>query len=271
MDRLGDGNSRVREIMVSTFVFLASLSSSQFGAIDTGYLLCRTPTSKQKSNPRGLCNRIKAFIAIFEKNLIDYTTFASSSNNKPFNLPCLLNFLKSIDAYSHVNSEVREATKQLFVLLYKELGPHSELLGVLSSLKKAQREEYDSAIASIADDRKEIPPASSRGGGSNTSSKAERKHEKHQTEEIPTNNEESNFTTCIFCGQQDPQWGENELDLHFWSDCPMLLSCPHCTNVIEIAGLPDHLLKECPQANGLYTLCPITGKYSHKILYHIFF
>lgn len=260
---MGDGNARVRELVISTFVFLASLSTSQFGTLDTCNLLCKTPTSKQKNNWKSLLNRIKCFIMILEKNLIDFPSFASSSNTKNFNLIILLNFLKSIDAYSHVNSEVRESTKQLFVLLYKELGPHAEFLAILNSLKKAQKEEYDSSIASIGNESKEVPSTTSRTTPSsvtntNTGSKAERKQEKN--EEIITQNEESNYSTCIFCGQQDPHWGENELDLHFWSDCPMLLSCPHCTNVIEIAGLPDHLLKECPQANGLYTLCQVTGK-----------
>jgi hypothetical protein len=56
-------------------------------------------------------------------------------------------------------------------------------------------------------------------------------------------------TSCQFCGQEDSTWTEEKLDLHFWQDCPMLTSCKHCEQVIEITTLNDHLLKECETAN----------------------
>mmetsp|Transcript_15235 Transcript_15235/g.22435 ORF Transcript_15235/g.22435 Transcript_15235/m.22435 type:complete len:120 (-) Transcript_15235:775-1134(-) len=53
------------------------------------------------------------------------------------------------------------------------------------------------------------------------------------------------FTSCMFCGFHDPQWTENDLDVHYWKDCPLLISCPSCAQIVEIAGLPEHLLDEC--------------------------
>ncbi len=55
--------------------------------------------------------------------------------------------------------------------------------------------------------------------------------------------------SCQFCGAEDPTFTEEKLDLHFWQDCPMLASCKHCEQVIEIATLNEHLLKECEAAN----------------------
>lgn len=66
------------------------------------------------------------------------------------------------------------------------------------------------------------------------------------------------FTSCMFCGVQNRTWTENELDLHYWKDCPLLISCPSCAQIVEIAGLPEHLLDEC-EAKNSYVPCEITG------------
>ena len=53
------------------------------------------------------------------------------------------------------------------------------------------------------------------------------------------------FTTCMFCGVNDPTWNEDALDLHYWKDCASLAPCPACAQVVEVAGMADHLLEEC--------------------------
>jgi len=51
--------------------------------------------------------------------------------------------------------------------------------------------------------------------------------------------------TCQFCAQQDPSFSNEGLDIHYWKDCPMLIQCEYCQQVIEIATLRDHYLTEC--------------------------
>eukprot|EP00981_Chlorochromonas_danica_P010681 scaffold3335_cov234-Ochromonas_danica.AAC.7 len=67
------------------------------------------------------------------------------------------------------------------------------------------------------------------------------------------------FTSCMFCGVQNKAWQENDLDLHYWKDCPLLISCPSCAQIVEIAGLPEHLLDECDANKDSYVPCDITG------------
>nr|CDS27541.1 centrosomal protein of 104 kDa [Hymenolepis microstoma] len=57
--------------------------------------------------------------------------------------------------------------------------------------------------------------------------------------------------TCIFCGEQNDAFTEDALDMHYWRACPMLRRCPNCKQVVEISGLTDHLLNECPEAGKL--------------------
>ncbi|XP_064642037.1 centrosomal protein of 104 kDa-like isoform X2 [Lineus longissimus] len=63
-------------------------------------------------------------------------------------------------------------------------------------------------------------------------------------------------TTCIFCGEKNSDFkGEENLDLHYWKHCPMLKRCANCKQVVEIAGLTDHLLEEC-DAKSNFAKCP---------------
>lgn len=67
---------------------------------------------------------------------------------------------------------------------------------------------------------------------------------------------------CQFCGLEDPSFTEEKLDLHYWQDCPMLISCRHCEQVIEIPTLNAHVLSECEVAlnQGLFVACNICNE-----------
>lgn len=59
---------------------------------------------------------------------------------------------------------------------------------------------------------------------------------------------------CIFCGEKNPSFTEEGLDLHYWKNCPMLKRCANCKQVVEIASYTDHLLTEC-EAKSNYAKC----------------
>eukprot|EP00392_Amoebophrya_sp_AT5.2_P004610 g4618.t1 len=52
---------------------------------------------------------------------------------------------------------------------------------------------------------------------------------------------------CQFCRLKDPKFTAEGLDLHYWRDCPLLMECKFCTQIIEISGLRSHYLEECEQ------------------------
>ncbi|XP_076860081.1 centrosomal protein of 104 kDa isoform X2 [Brachyhypopomus gauderio] len=60
---------------------------------------------------------------------------------------------------------------------------------------------------------------------------------------------------CIFCGERDKTFTEEGLDLHYWKHCPMLYRCLQCRQVVEIAGLTEHLISEC-EHRANFTQCP---------------
>jgi centrosomal protein CEP104 len=82
---------------------------------------------------------------------------------------------------------------------------------------------------------------------------------KHSAKGEADGDDAQDFTTCMFCQVHDKTWNENDLDVHYWKDCPLLISCPSCAQIVEIAGLPEHLLDECDEKDQ-YVPCDVTGK-----------
>lgn len=37
--------------------------------------------------------------------------------------------------------------------------------------------------------------------------------------------------TCDFCGKFDPSFNEDKLDLHYYTECPLLIKCKECGQV----------------------------------------
>lgn len=57
---------------------------------------------------------------------------------------------------------------------------------------------------------------------------------------------------CEFCGKKDPSYSlEENMDIHFWDECPALVECAYCEQVVEITGLTEHRLKECENIDAL--------------------
>lgn len=50
-----------------------------------------------------------------------------------------------------------------------------------------------------------------------------------------------------------------KLTLPSSQDCALLAPCPACAQVVEVAGLPEHLLDECDQ-KASFVPCDVTGK-----------
>ena len=68
---------------------------------------------------------------------------------------------------------------------------------------------------------------------------------------------------CQFCGGCGPDATEAKLDLHYWQDCPFLMACTRCTQIVEIPTLPEHLLAECEHKND-YNACQVCGQVSAR-------
>eukprot|EP01035_Chromulina_nebulosa_P021465 gene21465-27803_t len=206
-------------------------------------------------------------------------------NNSGYSAENILNFVKNLNGFAHGTGEVRDASKDLTVLIHKYVDV-DVILPYLSSLRKLQLEEYYAAFGNENNNNNNnkpnekdantvtTPKANNKSPNitnkstNNKQNKDNNKTNNNGTNKQQTNNpgnpsndkqdEISDFTVCMFCGESDKTWNEDELDLHYWKRCPLLTPCPACAQVVEIAGLPEHLLDECEHKSD-YVPCEVTG------------
>lgn len=286
IEKLSDGNSRLREGARKGLDILAA--SSSVGAGFIAFHAAKALSPKQKNAWRPIASRIQLMA-----DLVNTYGIGQSSG---LNMDSLLNFSKTNGAYAHSNVEVRDAAKDLVVAIQRQVGT-TPLEPTLSALRKKQREEYEAAFEAAATNapgaasgkKPAAGPASSNTAATAASKRTDMTHQHathHPGGKVPTSSarvqEKGNgynagsppprghaaeeeakgggqdFSTCMFCGVSNPKWTESELDLHYWKDCPLLISCPSCAQIVEIAGLPEHLLDEC-DAKSNYVPCDVTG------------
>jgi len=189
-------------------------------------------------------------------------------------------------------TQVRDAVKDLTVAVQKLVGT-AALEGHLKTLRPKQLEEYEAAFGAAAGSLSggggaapaAAPAAAPKKAASSAAQPKQSAHQaggggapnsprtkggigaggrpspgKHgnKSQAKGADGEVQDFTTCMFCSASDATWNEDALDLHYWKDCAMLAPCPACAQVVEVAGLPEHLLDEC-EHKGQYVSCDTTA------------
>ncbi|KAJ3128714.1 hypothetical protein HK098_003706 [Nowakowskiella sp. JEL0407] len=69
--------------------------------------------------------------------------------------------------------------------------------------------------------------------------------EQPQTQDLQNEDLDESEKYCIFCGDYDPDFTEESLDVHYWEECPYLTICPLCNLITEIPTLTSHMLSAC--------------------------
>ena len=260
MGKLEDGNARTREIaMRGTDAFL---TSPYFGPRS----VCQKALAPMKSHQlkshawRPLVARMHLLRDIV-------SNFGVNNEETGATTESIMTFPKQNACFSHSNGDVRDAAKDLTTAIESVVGVHA-IEPFLRELRPKQLEEYEAAFRkaaaedkfksqrkiqkpSVLTPRTQNKKVSVASGGKVLTSAV-------RSEEREGICDTDNFTQCMFCGAGDPDWNEDSLDLHYWKDCLLLSSCPACAQVVEIAGMADHLLDEC-EFKSMYVCCEVTG------------
>lgn len=266
VEKLSDGNPRVREGARRGTEILAS--SANIGPAVVGAHALRALNAKQKAAWRPILARLQL--------LTDLISQYGIGNSSGIMAPNVMTFAQNNTCFTHSNGEVRDAAKDLTVAVQKLSGTQA-IEGYLKALRPKQLEEYETAfggdkinIGSAAAAAPVVQPkrqANNKGGGdggidggapSNEHKYSPHKSPERKNHDKGDDDEAPDYTTCMFCGVNDPSWNEDALDLHYWKDCPLLAPCLACAQVVEVAGMADHLLEEC-EHKGQYKSCNITG------------
>jgi centrosomal protein CEP104 len=154
----------------------------------------------------------------------------------------------SVENLENPNSSVREESISLIKEIYKMAGEIS-VSKMLDSAKirKNHREMlqrlFDELRENEVNDEEEdeIEEEQEEDNSEHNNSHNSNRINDDQNEdgEVPKNE-------CEFCGWIDNAFlNQDQLDIHMFKFCPVLMVCPECQQVIEIKDRNDHLLSEC--------------------------
>ena len=149
------------------------------------------------------------------------------------------------------NNEVRQAASDLILEAYKLIGIEN-VEPLLSSRPGSPgvRQNIKDALFNRYNDYLEVPQ-DEEVRGKQTDNRAKRGPSAGKREEQPPGLSKK----CGFCGLLNKNFLKEELyDMHLWKECPVLVSCRHCTQVVNISSYTDHLLSQCQAAR--HKQCP---------------
>lgn len=275
MLKAGDSNQRVREHS-DTVLMLIAMSALGSERVAAAALAEPESGSKKPMNPRVHVARITVTQLLLEKcglNRKDVRTgLSAEAIVTKLVLPCL----------SHSSQEVRDGAINLIVALHKTT-PAAIIEKFLSDIKPAQKQlimdrlqeegggaaapkEVEMHSSSFSVERGANHPVleAAREAAKPPAKKTTGKAAPAPGQDAPAANKNAQHRavvqdeskTCQFCGKYDERFNDHLLDLHYVRTCPMLVPCPLCGQITEIALLQEHLVKECDR-RALVRQCPI--------------
>ena len=205
LDYLGDSNQKLREKTEKIIFDYTKKTKSQNKIIN---LIINTPIKKNLIKSR---NHLNGRYLMVSKIVYIGGYFKNNFEN-------ILKY--AINGYALNKINVRDAALDIIITLYKYEGEKVHQYFQDSGLRPAQ-------IKTIQDKLDEIDISNN----------------KNKNEII---NQNSNLiNACEFCGYHKPHITKDELNIHQYKDCPMLMQCENCKQIIEISNLNNHLLNEC--------------------------
>lgn len=266
VERLGEPNARVDKTARDALLDFARCQS--VGATFTTQYLLRSPKKKTGGTVHA---------RVFSSRLAVITALVTEFGVQPDGqCPLEATMQLAMEWFNNKDEKVRENSVKLAAACHMHVGLR-RIEGYLANLRPAQREvfdaEFERAMAS--------PNAQGQGGGrAQASARGGQRHDDggdgygglpppavppprrgpsgggsavcppatgggYHQEEAEFDEQELEEFTCQFCGRQDPSFTPEALDVHYWRECPMLIQCEFCQQVIEISTLRGHLCEEC--------------------------
>jgi len=255
-DRLGEANARVDKTARDALLNFARCQ--HVGAAFTAQYLLKSPKKKSGAavHARVYSSRLQVLTALAS----DFGVQPECREGVPLESAVKL----AMECFTHKEGDVRENSVKLVAACYMHVGLR-RIEGYLSNLRPAQREVFDAEFERVSgtpgsqgrmqpsrgaprvddaySDAYSAPPRSGSAGGRAATNAGY--CQPVSQENINYDDQEIEEFTCQFCGRQDPSFTPDALDVHYWRECPMLIQCEFCQQVVEICQLRSHLLEEC--------------------------
>ena len=245
LDKVGDNTAKVREMAEKTYMMFAR---ADIVGVGPAVQVLLKPSKEKSTSQKHNLGRLSLLTVVVSEFRID-------NSHVPF--APVVDY--AITSFSNSNSDIRNSAYNLLMKIYECVGPKlGNLVNDSKILRPAQIELLQKGFSEVESgsyvEPKPVKAAETR------DIKSENKLETRVNEpRMPGNSSSlavSNNGMCGFCGKTDALFAnQDNLDIHYWKDCPMLVSCPQCSQIVEILHLNSHLLKEC-EFHELVKQCP---------------
>jgi len=237
VERLGDANPRVEKTVKDALLDFARCQA--VGAQFTTQFLLRPP-KKKNVHHRVYSSRLQVLASLAAEVGVQSDTRDGIQLEPTVHL--------AMEWFSNPNAEVRESAVKLVAACYAHVGLQ-KIEKHLSNLRPAQREVFDSEFEKVSHTGS-VGGRMEPSGSSGVEAAAPQAQPSRRAAEQPASTYDVGYDddedfVCHFCGRRDMSFTQEGLDIHYWRECPMLIECDVCKQVIEISTFRTHLREEC--------------------------
>ena len=259
IDHIGDPNIKLKERLENTL-----LEFGNYSIIGNRILFEHIISGQVKKNLINSKNHLSGRYNFLHRLI---QNFGYNENEVP--LETIMTY--AIKGYTNPQVAVRDAALSLIVILYKFAG--DKIRPFYANLRPAQINNIEDNIAQN-DELNDNINNDNNGQYNNDVEPGDYVYEenninnnendemvnnsqmlsKEQQNDYNMNNDDTEHT-CQFCGLFNPNFTSEQIDLHQYKECPMLLPCFKCKQIVEISSLNHHFLNECAQKKQ-FKQCP---------------
>ena len=263
IDHIGDPNYKLNERLENTL-----LEFGNYSIIGNTILFEHIISGQVKKNLVNSKNHLSGRYNFLHRLI---QNFGYNENEVP--LETIMTY--AIKGYTNPQVAVRDAALNLIVIIYKFAG--DKIRPFYANLRPAQINNIEDKIAQNDEMNDNTDKYNNIQMNNNNIEKGDFIYEENNNN-IPNDNDEmvnnsqmlskeqqneysnniNNDDTehsCQFCGLYNPNFTSEQIDQHQFKECPMLLPCFKCGQIIEIPYLNHHFLNEC-QYKKQFKQCP---------------
>ena len=258
IDHIGDPNIKLKERIENTL-----LEFGNYSIIGSRIIFEHIISGQIKKNLVNSKNHLSGRYNFLHRLI---QNFGYNENEVP--LEPIMTY--AIKGYTNPQVAVRDAALSLIVILYKFAG--DKIRPYYANLRPAQINNIEDNIAQndelndqVNNNEQINEDIDDQGDNYNNINNINNENDeminnsqmlsKEQQNEYSMGNNDDTEHTCQFCGLFNPNFTSEQIDLHQYKECPMLLPCFKCKQIIEISNLNNHFLNECAQKKQ-FKQCP---------------
>ena len=256
IDHIGDPNIKLKERLENTL-----LEFGNYSIIGSRVLFEHVISGQVKKNLVNSKNHLSGRYNFLHRLIQNF-----GYNDEEVPLQTIMSY--AIKGYTNPQVTVRDAALSLIVILYKFAGdkirPFYENLrpAQINNIEDniAQHDELNDQVNNNDENIEEQGDYNYANNDNNNNNDGAMVSDsqmlnKEQQNEFNMGNNDDTEHTCQFCGLFNPNFTSEQIDLHQFKECPMLLPCFKCKQIVEISSLNHHFLNECTQKKQ-FKQCP---------------